>query len=113
LAAMEQTDRELRLMLDFHSTKSSLFYTQLPEEFDEPIDFATAWLSRSRERLPDFEYKHDPRGPSGQANTKNYFFSRYGIPAITYEIGDEVDRLQITSTTPVFAEEMMRLLLER
>ena len=113
LAAMEQTDRELRLMLDFHSTKSSLFYTQLPEEFDEPIDFSTAWLSRSRERIPDFEFKHDPRGLSGQANTKNYFFSRYGVPAITYEIGDEVGRSQISTTTPVFAEEMMRLLLEQ
>jgi predicted deacylase len=113
LAAMEQTGLELKLMLDFHSTKSSLFFTQLPEDFDEPVDFATAWLSSSRERLPDFEFKHDPRGPSGQANTKNYFFDRYGIPAITYEIGDEVDPAQITASTPVFAEEMMRTLLER
>jgi len=113
LTAMEQPDLEFKLMLDFHSTKSSLFYTQLVEDFDEPVDFATAWLTRSRDRLPDFAFKHEPRGPSGQANTKNYFFSRYGIPAITYEIGDEVDRSQITSTTPVFAEEMMRLLLER
>jgi len=113
LTAMELSSAELKLMLDFHSTRQSLFYTQLAEEFDEPVDFATAWLTRSRERLPNFEFKHDPRGPSGQANTKNYFFSRYGIPAITYEIGDEVDSKQIASTTPVFAEEMMRLLLER
>jgi predicted deacylase len=113
LTSMEQPEVELKLMLDFHSTESSLFYTQLAEDFDEPVDFATAWLSRSRERLPNFAFKHDPRGPSGQENTKNYFFSRYGIPAITYEIGDEVDRSQIASTTPVFAEEMMRLLLQR
>ena len=113
LSAMERTDINLRLMLDFHSTKSSLFYTQLPDDSNESADFATVWLSRSRKRLPDFEFKHDPRPPSGQANTKNFFHSHYGIPAITYELGDEVDREEIAATTPVFAEEMMRLLLER
>lgn len=113
LATMDEMGLNPKLMLDFHSTRSSLFYTQMPDDFDEPVDFATAWLTRSRERLPNFEFKHDPRPPSGQDNTKNFFFSRYNIPAITYEIGDEVARQDIVDTTPVFAEEMMRLMLER
>lgn len=113
LQTMEASNKAPRLMLDFHSTRDSLFYTQLAGDFDEPVDFATAWLNNSRARLPDFIFKHDPRGPSGQANTKNYFFSRYRIPAITYEIGDEVSRDDIRSSTPVFAEEMMRELMRR
>jgi len=113
LAEMKEQNVAPKLMLDFHSTRSSLFYTQMPDDFNETEDFATIWLNRSRERLQDFEFRHDPRPPSGQDNTKNYFFSRYGIPAITYEIGDEVDRQDIAETTPVFAEEMMRLMLER
>ncbi len=113
LAKMDSENESPKLMLDFHSTRSSLFYTQMPGDFDEPVDFATAWLTRSRKRIPAFEFKHDPRPPSGQDNTKNYFFAHYGIPAITYEIGDEVDRQDIAETTPVFAEEMMRLMLER
>lgn len=113
LAGMEQDEVAPVLMLDFHSTRQSLFYTQVPDDFSEPVDFATEWLANSRQRLPDFEFKHDPRPPSGQENTKNYFFGRYGIPAITYEIGDEVDRNTIASSTPVFAEEMMRLMLAR
>lgn len=113
LATMDEMGLNPKLMLDFHSTRSSLFYTQMPDDFDEPVDFATTWLTRSRERLPNFEFKHDPRPPSGQDNTKNFFFSRYNIPAITYEIGDEVARQDIVDTTPVFAEEMMRLMLER
>ena len=100
------------LMLDFHSTRDSLFYTQLAEESSWTIDFATEWFARFRERRPEFVFKHDPRPRSGQANTKNYFFDRYRIPAFTYEIGDEEDRFAILDTTPVFAEEMMRLLLE-
>ncbi len=113
LSAMERMNLKLRLMLDFHSTKSSLFYTQIPDESDSSVDFATVWLSRSRKRLPDFEFEHDPRPTSDQANAKNFFFNRYGIPAITYELGDEVNRKDIAAATPVFAEEVMRLLLER
>lgn len=100
------------LMLDFHSTRASLFYTQLAEESSWPIDFATVWFERFRERRPTFEFKHDARARSTQPNTKNYFFDRYRIPAITYEIGDEEDRQAILDTTPVFAEELMRIMLE-
>jgi len=100
------------LMLDFHATRDSLFYTQLAEESSWTIDFATEWFARFRKRRPQFTFKHDARPRSGQANTKNFFFDRYRIPAITYEIGDEEDRSVIRDTTPVFAEEMMRLLLE-
>lgn len=99
------------LMLDFHSTRESLFYTQLPEDFGSRPDFATTWLEQARARLPDYPFKHDARAVSEQANSKNYFFGRYGIPAITYELGDEVDREAIQSSSVVFAEEMMRVLL--
>lgn len=100
------------LMLDFHSTRGSLYYTQLPEETSWPIDFATVWFERVRARTPGFDFRHEPRARSEQANTKNYFFDRYRIPSYTYEIGDEVEPHDIAATTPVFAEEMMRLLLE-
>jgi hypothetical protein len=104
-----------RLMLDFHATKqwpTMIFYTQVPEDDTSPRLFATNWLGRVDERIDDFEFKHDPRPPSDQGNAKNYFFKRYGIPSITYEIGDEVDRRAIVEHTPVFAEEMMRTMLE-
>ncbi len=102
-----------KLMLDFHSTQRSRFYTQMPEDFDEEIDFARDWLERSRAHTPGFDFLYDPRKPSGQGNTKNYFYGKYHIPAITYEIGDEVDRGRIRETSPFFAEEMMRVMLER
>ncbi len=104
-----------RLVLDFHATKqwpTMIFYTQVPEDDTDPKLFATNWLGRVDNRIDDFEFKHDPRPPSDQANVKNYFFKRYGIPAITYEMGDEVNRAAIIEHTPVFAEEMMRTMLE-
>ena len=104
-----------RLMLDFHATKqwpTMIFYTQVPEDDTNPKLFASNWLGRVDGRIDDFEFKHDPRPPSEQGNAKNYFFKRYGIPSITYEMGDEVDRSAIIEHTPVFAEEMMRTMLE-
>jgi predicted deacylase len=112
LSTAEQIDVKLKLMLDFHSTRTNTFYTQLPSESNLAFDFATVWLDRSRQRVPEFEFKHDARPHSGQANTKNYFYDKYGIPAITYELGDETDRTLINDVTPAFAEEMMRTLLE-
>lgn len=117
-AYLDELDRagiRPRLMLDFHATRMSptmIFYTQLAEDDTDPPQFAGNWLGRADARIEDYEFAHDARAPSGLDNTKNYFFSRYGIPAITYEIGDEADRAAVERYTPVFAEEMMQVMLE-
>ena len=112
LEALDESGARIRLMLDFHSTRSNLFYTQLAEESESAGGFASSWLGRARQRLPDYEFEHDARETSAQANAKNYFFGRYGIPAITYELGDETERNDIRRSSSVFAQEMMRLLLD-
>jgi predicted deacylase len=106
----EAAGGKLRLMLDFHSTFEDLFYTQPVS--DDPVDFASLWLGASAARLPDFPFKHEANPVSEQANSKNYFHSSRGIPAVTYESGDETDREQLEKSAVVFAEEMMRVMLE-
>jgi len=106
----EASGKTLRLMLDFHSTFEDLFYTQPVS--DDPVDFASLWLSASAARLPDFPFKHMANEVSEQPNSKNYFYTSRGIPAITYESGDETNREQIENAAVVFAEEMMRVMLE-
>jgi len=101
-------------MLDFHATKMTktmIFYTQIDNDVTDPINFAANWLGQVKSRIPGYEFKHDPRPISEQKNTKGYFYRRYGIPSITYEIADEADRDEVLQHTPVFAEEMMRELL--
>jgi len=39
-------------------------------------------------------------------------YKRYGIPSMTYEVGDETSRADASAAARVFAEEFMRLLLE-
>ena len=106
----EASGKKLRLMLDFHSTFEDLFYTQPVS--DNPVDFASLWLGASAARLPDFPFKHVANEVSEQPNSKNYFYTSRGIPAITYESGDETSREQIENAAVVFAEEMMRVMLE-
>ena len=99
------------LMLDFHSTSRDLFYTQVPEDFPGQPDFATEWFARVRTVVPDYSFDHEPRPGNERPTTKTYFFTTYGIPAITYELGDETDRALIARVTPVFAAELMALML--
>jgi len=106
----EAAGRKLRLMLDFHSTWEDLFYTQPIAQ--NPPDYASVWLAASAQRLPDFPFKHEANPVSDQANSKNYFYKSRGIPAVTYEVGDETDREQFRAAAMVFAEEMMRTMLE-
>jgi len=114
MQGVDELGMQPRLMLDFHATKetsSVLFYTQIPEDVTDPPDFANNWLTRVQTRIPEYEFKNDPRPVSEQANTKSYFYKRYGIPSFTYEIGGEADREKLHEVTPVFAEELMRALL--
>jgi hypothetical protein len=106
----ESAGRKLVLMLDFHSTWEDLFYTP---SVQDPPGYATNWLNAVRERLPDFPFRHVPATDYEQPNSKNYFWVSRGIPAITYEVGDNTDREAIRIAAKMFAEEMMRLMLER
>ena len=112
LGQREKRGDRIRLMLDFHSTRQNLFYTQADNEPTDPPGLTNEWVSRTVKRLPDFDFSQEKNENSGQANAKNYFYERFGIPAITYELGDETDRSAVTRSSQVFAEEMMRLLLE-
>jgi hypothetical protein len=109
--AAEGAGTRLRLMLDFHSTAENVFDTQKDEDPSDPPDFTRNWMEAAARSLPDYEFRRDAQETSEQANSKNYFYTRYGIPAITYETGDETPREAIRAATVVFAEEMMRLML--
>lgn len=101
------------MVYDFHSTRSNLFYTQIPSDNPQKPDFATLWLQRSRSRLPDFPFSREPRKLTELTTSKNYFFRNYEIPAITYELGDETDHEEIERASRVFAQETMQILLEK
>ncbi|WP_321393768.1 M14 family metallopeptidase [Emcibacter sp.] len=102
----------LALMLDFHSTWENLMYTQNDKDKTDPENFAVNWHRAIRERAGDIPLRHAP-GPSGlkKGTAKGYFYITYGVPSITYEMGDEADRDNIRELAVVAAEEMMKIML--
>lgn len=110
-AIADNKDSELRLMLDFHSTKRNVFYTQFKEDETIPPKFTRDWIAGAKERLAGYEFERAERETTDLATSKNYIHRRFGAPAITYELGDNTDRRIIRASSIIFAEEMMETLL--
>lgn len=103
--------RNLRLFLDFHSTYQDVFYTQ-PESADTVSGgFTKRWLAAIDERFPNYEVKRNGGHGIDSPTSKNWVHNTFGVPAITYEYGDETDRDLIRRLARAAAEEMMRLML--
>ena len=112
LDELDANGNRLRYFLDFHSTNRNLFYT-FPDDMLEDPRFFHTWFARAGQRLPDYPFSNENAKPATVGVGKNYVNERYGIVAATYEVGDETDRDIATAAAIVFAEEFMRLALER
>ena len=111
LDKLDAESAQLRMFIDFHSTKDNVFYTQL--EVTDPPGFTARWLDSAAEKISDYSFKNKPGPPTNIHIAKNYIYDRYGIPAITYEVGDETSRAATRTAARVFAEELMRQMLEQ
>lgn len=111
LDELDDNGSRLRVFLDFHSTDRNLFYTQPDSEVTNPPGFGEQWFAQARPRLVDYEFSNEANPMKNPAVGKNYIYKRYGIPAFTYEVGDETDRNAARAAAIVFAEEFMELML--
>jgi len=102
---------KLWLFLDFHSTARNVLYTQADNEVTKPAHFAANWTKAVKARGGNYEFERAPRPVTALPTSKNYVYTTFGAPSITYEVGDETDRQSIKDAAIIFAEEMMRILL--
>ena len=112
LETFDTDGRHVRVFLDFHSTDRNLFYTPDDTVPTTPPRFFEAWFARATPRLVDYPFTNEAGPGKRPVVAKNYMYSRYGIPAATYEVGDETDRQATMAAAVVFAEELMTLMLE-
>jgi|AntAceMinimDraft_5_1070358.scaffolds.fasta_scaffold00730_12 hypothetical protein len=108
-------DDQMVLFLDFHSTWRNLIYTQTDEEPTTPAFFTRDWIANVKAALPDgvYSFSREANVTSDKAMSKNYIYSTYGIPALTFEVGDKTSLEETEAASEIFAKEMMALLLER
>jgi predicted deacylase len=111
IIALTQKGR-LYLHLDFHSTFNDVFYTQTDDMPNSPATFTARWLEGLQKRVPDYhvnrEASSNPKHPTASAN---WAHKTFGIPGITYEIGDNTDRAMLKRVAAAAAQEMMSLML--
>ena len=108
--AARRTSR-LLLHLDFHSTFSDVFYTQPDEKPTDPPGFTRDWLAGIAQRVPAYEVRRTPNATPTQATSHHWAHREFGVPAITYEIGDNTDRVLLQAVAAAAAESMMERLL--
>ena len=107
---LEGGGKSIALMLDFHSTWRNVFYVPTLTEATDPPAFTSRWLRLARSSGASYEFETAPR-PSGEtAIAKNYFYQRFGIPAITVETGDDTRREEISVTARVLADALITVM---
>ena len=112
IAEIYKSGDKLVLALDFHSTNKDVFYTQLDNQTKILPLFAKQWLDSMQQKLPGYKVLREAKHNPGLPTFKTALAELHGMPAITYEIGDETDRNLIKKTSKVASAEMMRLLLD-
>lgn len=96
------------LMLDFHSTGRNLVYVQGDEASAQGQRFLAAWLGDKENAYEGFPFSIERRDANpGSGTTKNWFHATYGIPAYTYEVGDESDAAAVRSAAEALAQTMI------
>jgi hypothetical protein len=99
------------LHLDFHSTYHDVFYTQPDEPQVGPDPFTKPWIDGLQRRFPAYKVNRDPSEPVRLTTSQSWAYKTLGIPAITYELGDNTDRALLRQISAGAAQEMMELLL--
>jgi cytosolic carboxypeptidase protein 6 len=111
---IRQTAEEHRnrvvLGLDFHSTMSDVYYTNLTDSLTAMPNFSRNWIAGIQKEIPGYQPRVEPSGMN-QPISKGWFFQQFQAPSVTYEIGDNTPRSFIAKKAAVSAEVMMRELL--
>lgn len=111
ILALQENGR-LFLHLDFHSTFKDVFYIQQDDAPASPSGFTKRWLDGIQERVPDYEVRRSASPTPTPTTSMFWAHHTFGIPSVTYEIGDNTERSRLRHIAAVAAQEMMRLLLE-
>jgi len=95
LQQLVKQGQKISFAIDFHSTKSDVFYTMPVDYGVEKSYFAVHWLDDLDKKMPNFNVVIKPGNNPDLGVSKQYFADKFGVHAITYEMGDDTDRTQI------------------
>ncbi len=95
LQQLVQQGQKIKFAIDFHSTKSDIFYSMPVDYGVEKAYFVRNWLGDLNKQMPNFNVVIRPGNNPDLGVSKQYFSDKFGVHAITYEMGDNTDRTKI------------------
>lgn len=107
------SDNSVWGMLDFHSTWTDLFYTQTEQQSNRFPQFTADWMAALNGSDSPIKFQQKPSYKPESPTSKNYFYERYQIPAITFELGENSKFEDIKVSAAIAAETYMQQLLIR
>ncbi len=104
-------DQKITFAVDFHSTRHDVFYS-MPVGYvvDKPF-FVQHWLNALDDKMGDFDVNIKPGNKPGNGVSKQYFADKFGVHAVTYEMGDDTDREKIRRIAYNASIELMKTML--
>lgn len=111
LEQLAANGQKIEFAIDFHSTRRDIFYTMPSDYGVEKPYFVEHWLGELDRQMPKFEVIQKPGNNPNAGVSKQYFADKFGIHAITYEMGDNTDRQEIVRIADKAATTLMSVML--
>ncbi|SHE62489.1 Zinc carboxypeptidase [Fodinibius roseus] len=106
----ERPERRVYYGIDFHSTKSNIFYPIKRDISTFPEDFTYRWIEPLQEQFPETPFNVEPFDTNSPI-AKNWIYQTFGADAVTYEVDDRADRQKLKEVSRQAAQIIMRHLL--
>ncbi len=112
LNAIVEQGGKLVMAVDFHSTQQDVFYTMPTDYGLHPKTLVVDWLKLLKQKTASsFVVRNKPGSSPGRGIFKQYFADTFGVHAITYEMGDNTNRMMISHVANQAALTLMETLL--
>jgi predicted deacylase len=104
-------DKTLWMVVDFHSTWRNIFYIQKPEQETRFPHLVETWMAAINQADSPIKFEPKPGHTPNNSTSKSYFYEKYKVPTLTYELGDDSKTKDIEDSSRIAASTLMKLLL--
>ncbi|ACA87523.1 M14 family metallopeptidase [Shewanella woodyi] len=102
---------KIHFAVDFHSTRKDIFYT-MPSDYGlQNPQMVEHWLDELDNQYTGFKVIQQPGNNPDIGVFKQYIADKYGVHAITYEMGDNTNRRFIDNLAINAANSLMQTML--
>lgn len=97
--------------IDFHSTNENIFYPINEEIVTFPDNFTQRWAVGVQNDFPELDFSIE-EFPTDSPISKNWIYKTFGADALTFEVDDQLTKVEMEHLGHSAAQSLMRMLLE-